>query len=65
MQQASSGEAEEEQEIEQRAAGGQELGWEEQREILGPAFDHLGVGDVHAGGERFGGVAEADGVWRA
>ncbi len=36
---------------------------EEQREVLGPAFDHLGGGAVHPGRESFGSVAEADGAF--
>ena len=34
----------------------------EQCQVLGPAFDHLCGGRVHARGECIGGVAEADGA---
>src|ERR1700722_13702811 len=58
----SDGQAEEEDDIEDSPeCQGNGLG-EEEREIFGPAFDHLRRGPIHAGGDGFGGVAEANGA---
>ena len=56
------GQAEEEKQVEDAPEGEGDGFGEEKCEVLGPAFDHLGGGAVHAGGEGVGGVAEADGA---
>ena len=54
------GESEEEKQIEQAPHGQKDGPRHEQSKVLGPAFDEIGGGAIHAGGEGLGGIAEAD-----
>jgi hypothetical protein len=59
------GQTEEEKNVQDTPEGEGNWFGEEKGEVLGPAFDHRGGGAVHAGGERFGCVTEADGATAA